>query len=365
MTENKLLKLREFGQSFWLDNISREILQSGYLKRLIDEDGLGGVTSNPTIFQKAMASGSLYDADMAAYASAGMTTEQIFEKLAVADIQEGADLLRPVYDRYNGQDGFISMEVSPYYAHDTAGTIDQAVHYFTVIDRPNLMVKVPATPEGIPAIEELVSQGRNINITLIFSLDAYEKVAEAYIRGLERYSEQGGDVSKIASVASFFVSRVDTLVDKLLAGKPEEETLRGKAGIANSKMAYARFQRIFSGPRWEALAKRGAHVQRVLWASTSTKDPRYPDTMYPDALIGPHTVDTMPDKTIDAFRDHGHPALTITKDLDQAQKDIDALAAIGIHMDDVTQQVLDEGVKLFSDSFDKLLGGLSVKIIHV
>ena len=364
MSENKLVKLKDFGQSVWSDNISREMLRSGELKRLFDEDGLTGFTSNPTIFQKAMASGTLYDADMEAYASAGMTTAQIFEKLAVADIKDGLDLLRPIYDRLQGRDGFGSMEVSPYLAHDTEGSMAEARHFFKVVDRPNLMVKIPAAPEGIPAIEELTAEGRNINITLIFSLDAYKQVAEAYIKGLERFVAQGGDPSRVASVASFFVSRVDTLVDKKLAGRPEEEALRGKAGIANSKMAYELFQGYFSGPRWEALAARGARVQRMLWASTSTKDPRYPDTMYADALIGPETVDTMPDQTIEAFRDHGHPALTITQGLDQAKADIAALEAAGIHMKDVTQELLDAGIQSFSDSFDKLMSGLSLKIIH-
>ncbi|HVN56047.1 MAG TPA: transaldolase [Anaerolineaceae bacterium] len=364
MSENMLLKLKDFGQSVWLDNISREILRNGEMKRMFDEDGITGFTSNPTIFQKAMASGDLYDADMEAYASVGMTTDQIFEKLAVADIKDGLDLLRPVYDRTEGRDGFGSMEVSPYLAHDTSGSIDQARHIFEIVDRPNLMVKIPAAPEGIPAIEELIAEGHNINVTLIFSLHAYEQVAEAYIKGLERFVAQGGDPSRVASVASFFVSRVDTLVDKKLAGRPEEEALRGKAGIANSKMAYSLFQHIFSGPRWEALAAHGARVQRVLWASTSTKDPRYPDTMYADALIGPDTVDTMPDQTVVAFRDHGHPALTITQGLDQAVKDVAALEAIGIHMKDVTQELLDAGIQSFSDSFDKLLADLSMKIVQ-
>jgi transaldolase len=357
-----LRELHQYGQSVWLDNISRDLLQSGGLKQLIDEDGIRGVTSNPTIFEKAMSAGRLYDADMARLAAQGKSIGEIYEALAVADISAAADLLRPTYDMTAGLDGYVSLEVSPLLAHDTGGTVAEAKRLFAAVNRPNVMIKVPATREGIPAIAELIGAGLNINVTLIFALSAYEGVMDAYLRGLEVRAERGGDLARAGSVASFFVSRVDTVVDKLLAGRPEENDLRGKAGIANARLAYERFQRVFAGPRWERLTSAGARVQRPLWASTSTKDPRYPDTLYADALIGPHTVDTMPPQTIDAFRDHGHPSLSITQDVKGAQLVMERLAAIGIGMDQVTQDLLDAGVKSFADSFEKLMAGLKSKV---
>ena len=362
MSVNHLRELHQYGQSVWYDNVSRELLRSGSLARLIADDGITGVTSNPAIFQKAMASGKLYDADITALAAAGKTVPEIYETLAVADIGAGADLLRPIYDRTAGRDGYISLEVSPHLANDTEATIAEAKRLRAWVNRPNLMIKVPATPAGIPAIKALIGSGLNINVTLIFALKAYEAVANAYIEGLEMWAQAGGDLQRVASVASFFVSRVDTSVDMQLAGQPVEQELRGQAGIANARLAYARFQEIFAGPRWEALAARGARVQRPLWASTSTKDPSYADTMYADALIGPHTVDTMPPQTVDAFRDHGQASQSVTENVDEARRVMERLAQAGIDMDAVTQELLDAGVKAFASSFDKLLGGLATKV---
>jgi transaldolase len=359
---NHLRELHEFDQSVWLDNISRDLLQSGELARLIAADGVTGVTSNPTILEKAISAGQLYDADIRTLAAAGKPVKEIYETLAVADITAGADLLRPIWDATAGRDGFISLEVSPHLAHDTAGTVAEAKRLRAWVNRPNLHIKVPATPEGIPAIRALIGAGINVNVTLIFALDAYEAVANAYIEGLEDFAAAGGDLSRVASVASFFVSRVDTAVDKLLVGRPQDAALRGKAAIANARLAYARFQEIFAGPRWEALAAQGGRVQRPLWASTSTKDPSYPDTIYADALIGPFTVDTMPPQTVDAFRDHGHAANTVTVGVAEARAALAQLAGLGIDLDAVTQELLDAGLKSFSASFDKLLAGLAAKV---
>jgi transaldolase len=359
---NHLRELAKFGQSVWLDNISRDLLQTGELKRLIDEDGITGVTSNPTIFEKAMSMGTRYDADMGALAAQRKRVGEIYEALAVADIAATADLLRPTYELTTGADGYVSLEVSPHLAHDTQGTIAEATRLFGAVNRPNVMIKVPATQEGIPAISALIGAGLNINVTLIFALESYRDVALAYIQGLETLAGAGGDLAHTGSVASFFVSRVDTAVDKLLTGRPEEAELRGKAGIANARLAYADFQQIFAGPRWERLTAAGARVQRPLWASTSTKDPHYPDTMYADGLLGPHTVDTMPPQTIEAFRDHGHAALTITQDVEGARQTMQRLAAAGIDTGQVTQDLLAAGVKSFEDSFDKLMSGLERKV---
>jgi transaldolase len=361
-TMNRITALREqFGQSVWIDFISRDALASGELARLVD-DGVVGLTSNPTIFEKAISSGKTYDADIAALARRGAPVKEAYEALAMADIASAADLLRPVYDRSDGLDGYVSLEVSPYLAHDTAATIAEAKRLFAAVNRPNLMIKVPGTPEGAPAIADLIGSGININVTLLFALDAYEAAAAAYIDGLEAWAAKGGNVRRVASVASFFVSRVDSVVDKLLAGHPREAELRGHSAIANAKLAYARFEEIFSTPRWQALAAKGARVQRPLWASTSTKNPNYRDTIYVDELIGPHTVNTMPPQTLEAFQDHGLVAQTLAGGAGEARALLAALASEGIDMDQVTQDLLRAGVASFSGSFDQLLDGLKGKM---
>jgi transaldolase len=359
---NRITALREqFGQSVWIDFISRDALASGELARLV-EDGVVGLTSNPTIFEKAISSGKSYDADIAALARGEKPVKEAYEALAMADITAAADLLRPVYDHSDGLDGYVSLEVSPHLAHDTAGTIAEAKRLFAAVSRPNLMIKVPGTPEGVPAIAELIGSGININVTLLFALDAYEAAAVAYLDGLDAWTAKGGDPHRVASVASFFVSRVDTAVDKQLSGHPRESELRGRAAVANAKLAYARFGQIFTGPRWQTLAANGARVQRPLWASTSTKNPNYRDTIYVDDLIGPHTVNTMPPQTLEAFRDHGRLAETVSASLDEAEEVLAALATAGIDMKQVTQELLRAGVASFSASFDQLLEGLRDKM---
>lgn len=366
---NPLLQLKEQGQSVWYDNIDRAQLVSGEFKRLLDEDGVSGVTSNPTIFDKAISSGHAYDEQITQLIKEGKGTSEIYDALVFQDIRTVADLLRPVYDRTNGQDGYVSVEVSPDLAHDTQKTISEAQRLWKTIDRPNLMVKIPATPEGIPAIKESLRHGININVTLIFSIEMYRQVAEAYISALEERNGTGEDVENIASVASFFVSRVDTLVDQRLEGlvkaNPAEQqklkALEGKAAIANARLVYADFQKIFGTPRFESLKHIGAHVQRPLWASTSTKNPAYRDVLYAEELVGPDTVDTMPLETIVNFRDHGRVRLSVEDDLADAKKTLDALEQLGIHYAQVTQQLLDEGVTKFADSFHQLFAGLDKK----
>ncbi len=367
-----LQQLLDFGQSVWYDNIARGLIKDGSIQKLIDESFVRGVTSNPTIFEKAISAGNDYDDQIKELVSGGHKAEAMFTSLAIQDIQQTCDLFRKIYDESEGVDGYVSMEVSPTLAHDTKGTIAEARTLYKQIDRPNVMIKVPATPEGMPAIETLIGEGINVNVTLIFSLQAYEQVAEAYVAGLEKLAASGKrPLNKVASVASFFVSRVDSLVDKLLdekiaaAAKADQkeklENLKGKAGIANSKLAYERFQVIFGADRFKPLKKQGARAQRLLWASTSTKNPRYRDVMYVEELIGPETVDTMPPATVIAFGDHGKAACTIDKNLDQAHQAIDSLEAAGISMEKVTGQLLAEGVKSFADSFTKLLEGVEGK----
>jgi transaldolase/glucose-6-phosphate isomerase len=372
--ENPLKELYKLGQSVWLDYIRRDLITTGELARMIQEDGLAGMTSNPSIFEKAISGSTLY-ADFIAQQETQVdesqhapTATQIFEALAVRDIQDAADILRVVYDRTNARDGYVSLEVSPLLAHDTEKTIAEARRLWKEVGRPNVMIKVPGTIEGAPAIRQLTGEGLNINVTLLFAQEAYERVAEAYIAGLESLVTNGGDISRIASVASFFVSRIDTLADKKLGEKlkftsnPGEQallkSLMGKAAIANARLAYEKYKQIFSGPRWDALKARGAQTQRLLWASTSTKNPAYRDVLYVEELIGPDTVDTMPPATIEAFRDHGKVAVTIEKDIAGAKKVLNDLASVGIPIEDVTQQVLDEGVKLFADAFDQLLAAI-------
>jgi transaldolase/glucose-6-phosphate isomerase len=359
---NPLKELNKHGQSIWLDYIHRKLFASGELKRLIEDDGLGGMTSNPTIFEKAIAHGTDYDETIRAALADNPRTEtgKIYERLAMEDIRAAADVLRPVYDGTGGADGFVSLEVSPHLAHDTEGTIVEAKRLNAEVDRPNVMIKVPATPAGIPAIEALIAEGVNVNITLMFSMGHYEAVARAYVRGLERAAEP----ARMASVASFFVSRVDTLVDAALEkiGAPEALALRGKIAIANSKVVYRRFEEIFHGEGFAALKSRGARVQRPLWASTGTKNPNYSDVLYVEELVGRDTVNTLPPATIDAFRDHGRVrGATVKENLDAARADIAKLAQLGIDLEEVGKKLQDDGVAAFAKSFDDLMAALEKK----
>ncbi len=368
---NPLLALKALGQSVWYDTIDRAQLVSGQFKRLLDEDGVVGVTSNPTIFQKSISQGGAYDEQMTQLIKEGKSTNEIYEALVITDITTVADMLRPIYDSTSGTDGYVSLEVSPDLAHNTEGTLSEVRRFWKIVDRPNLMIKIPATPEGIPAVRQSLTEGININITLIFSLDDYRKVADAYISALEDRNAEGKDISHIASVASFFVSRVDTLVDKLLedkikatsdnAERQKLKPLEGKAAIANARLVYQEFKRIFSTPRFETLKHSGAHVQRPLWASTSTKNPAYRDVLYAEELIGPNTVDTMPIETIENFRDHGRVSLTVENDIPRAKAELAALEEVGIHYDQVTKQLQDEGVQKFADSFHQLFQGIESK----
>lgn len=359
---NRIQQLHKLGQSIWLDYIERSMIRSGKLKALAEE-GVAGVTSNPTIFQQAIAKSDAYTDDLQQLASTSADTKTIFESLAIADIQAAADVMRPVFDANQGHDGFVSLEVAPDLAHETAATIDEARRLHAAVNRPNLMIKVPATKAGVPAIRQLIADGININVTLIFSLERYVEVMDAYIAGLTDRLNGGRPVDHVASVASFFVSRVDVNIDnrleKLAAAHPDRadhfKSLQGKAAVANAKLAYAQFEEIFTGAQWERLVAAGARVQRPLWASTSTKNPAYPDLIYVDPLIGPHTVNTMPPQTLDAFKDHGTPALTVGHALDEAREALDALAAVGIAMDEVTAELEADGVKKFVDSFVELL----------
>ncbi len=375
MAENPLTQLSACGQSVWNDNIQRTFVTNGDLQRLVEQDALGGVTSNPTIFEKAIGGSSDYDDDLKRYVGEGEDAEGVFKRLAVTDITLGADVLRPVYDRTEGQDGYISIEVSPSAAHDTPKTLDDAHYFWDAIGRPNVMIKVPASTEGIPAVEQLISEGINVNITLIFASEVYEQVIDAYLKGLEKRVEQGKPIDRLGSVASFFVSRVDTLVDKLLEEKAKKDNgenaaelkaLEGKAAIANAKIAYQIFEREFGSERFKKLAAKGARVQRPLWASTSTKNPNYPDTYYVEALVGRDTVDTMPPATIVAVRDHGKITCdTVTKGVDEAHAVIERLDKVGINMTDVTSQLTTEGIASFTKSLDTLLETIRKKAAEI
>jgi transaldolase/glucose-6-phosphate isomerase len=361
MTMNPLKRLESCGQAPWLDYLKRSLLVSGELKTLIERDGLKGMTSNPSIFEKAIAESDEYTDALEKFQAAGdHSINEIYEHLAIADIKAGADALHPVFDQTRGRDGYISLECSPYLANDTEATVAEALHLWKAVDKPNLMVKVPATPAGLPAIQRLLAKGLNINITLLFSVAVYEQVVEAYLSGLEELAKNGGDVSKSASVASFFVSRIDSAVDKRLdkrADKSAADRLRGKIAIANAKVAYERYKALFAGPRWQKLADKGARTQRLLWASTSTKNPAYKDTMYVEELIGRDTVNTMPPATMDAFRDHGEAKPdTVEHDLAGAHTLMSTLEQQGISLKEITDELVEEGVKSFADSFDKLLG---------
>ena len=356
----KLNRMAEQGQAIWLDFIRRSFSISGELGILV-EQGLRGVTSNPSIFEKAIAGSEDYAADLGELVEAGKSDNEIYEALTLNDIQLAADILRPVYDATDGQDGYVSLEVNPGLAHETDGTLREAERLFNVLDRPNAMIKIPATPEGIPAIEGAVSKGINVNVTLIFSVKHYQAAALAYIAGLENYRDNGGNIARVASVASFFVSRVDTAVDKLLDGINGGDKLVGKASIANAKIGYERYKRIFSSERWQKLANLGARVQRPLWASTSTKNPAYPDTLYVDELIGPDTVNTIPPETLEAFLHHGKIAPTLESELDQAHSHLARLEQLGIDLDAVTETLQADGVTAFARSFAGLMSSIAAK----
>jgi transaldolase len=369
MSENPLLKLQSFGQSIWLDFLSRALLASGQLKRLIGEDGLRGVTSNPAIFEKAIAGSSEYDDDVRTLARQGKSTAEIYEALTVADVQAAADLFRPVYDRLDGRDGFVSLEVSPHLAYDTEGTIAEARHLWSRLGRPNVFIKVPATKPGLPAIRQLISEGVNVNVTLLFGLPRYREVAEAYIAGLEDRAARGLPLDRVASVASFFLSRIDVLLDPVLEriaqeGGTKGEIARGLIGevaIASAKVAYQIYQEIYRGERFQRLVRQGARTQRLLWASTSTKNPAYSDVKYVEPLIGPDTINTMPLETLNAYRDHGNPAPRLEEGVAHAYRVLEQLAQVGIDLDQATQQLEEEGVHKFVVPFDNLMALLESK----
>jgi transaldolase len=371
MAHERASRLLAFGQSIWQDDISRGQLTSGFLKRMVEETGIRGVTSNPTIFEKAIASGNDYDAQIASLLNAGKSALEIFEAVEVDDIRDACDLLRPVYDSSDAVDGYVAIEVSPDAARDADSTREQVRRLWAAVNRPNLMVKIPGTVEGIPVIQEMLAEGVNINVTLLFSIDSYRNVANAFVAALEERHANGLPVDRIASVASFFVSRVDTLVDKLLDEKAAATNdaelhdiyagLKGTIAVANAQLAYAAFQEIFSGTRWEALEAAGARPQRPLWASTGTKNPAYSDTLYVDTLIGPHTVNTMPGKTIEAFLDHGTVSRTVDADIDGARSLIAELHTTGIDLKAVTDQLEEEGIASFVKSFESLLEGVESK----
>jgi transaldolase len=363
--KNTIQRLYDLGQSIWCDNLSRSMLDRGELDRLIDL-GIVGITSNPTIFMKAITGSADYDEKIQALLAQGLDGLDLYEGLVVPDIADAADRLRPVYDRTNGIDGFVSLEVNPRLAYDADATIAEARRLFAELDRPNVFIKVPATREGIPAIEVLIAEGVNVNVTLIFAIEMYERVMRAYIDGLRRLANTGRNISRVASVASFFVSRIDTLVDKkldaLAPSNPHAKKLLGKAAVANAKLAYARFREVFAPHTdFSDLATQGARVQRPLWASTSTKNPAYPTTMYVDELIGPDTVNTLPPQTIDAVLASGRTEVNLTRELDQARRVIESLESLGISMNQVTSELTRDGVDLFAESFGELLANLAAK----
>jgi len=363
MSSNPLKRLGTLGQSIWLDYIRRDLMSSGGLRRLIEEDGLRGMTSNPSIFEKAIAESHDYDEDIRAMALMGKGAEATYETLSQRDVESAADEFRPLYDRTDGQDGFVSLEVNPHLAHDTKKTVKDARRLWAALNRPNVFIKVPATADGLPVIQELISQGINVNVTLLFGLPRYRQAAEAYIAGIEARVAQGKPVKHVASVASFFVSRIDALVDPLLeklmvqGGKEADlaKETRGQVAIASAKMAYQSYKEIFGSDRFRKLAAQGARVQRLLWASTGTKNPDYRDVKYVEALIGPDTVNTAPIKTLDAYRDHGEPKARLEQDVNEARSVLARLPELGIGIDNVTRQLEDEGVEKFIKPFDKLM----------
>jgi transaldolase/glucose-6-phosphate isomerase len=368
---NPFLALEGAGQAVWLDFLHRRILDDGELQRLIDHDGLKGLTSNPSIFEKAIGDGDAYDSQVKANARHGDGPEAIYERIAISDIKGAADIFRPTYERLNGKDGYVSLEVSPRLANDAEGTIAEARRLWRAVDRPNLMIKVPGTAAGVPAIRQLIAEGINVNVTLLFGVDAYLDVAEAHMAGLERCLAAGGDISRVHGVASFFVSRIDTRIDSGIDARlkaspaPEEarrlQRLRGRIAIANAKRAYQRYLELLEDPRWKPLAAAGAAPQRLLWASTGVKDPAYRDTLYAEELIGRDTVDTLPPATIDAFRDHGKVAPTLTEGVAEAEHDLAEAEGLGLDLDGVTAALVVDGVKLFAEAFDKLLAAVAAK----
>ena len=374
-TQNPILEIEnQYGQSIWMDNLSRDIIESGELKQSIADKGIKGITSNPSIFEKAIAGNKIYDSAIEAGIKADKSVQEIYEDLIFTDIRNACDIFMPVYEESNGLDGFVSIEVPPSLAKSTDdSTIKEARRYFKAIDRPNLMIKIPGTPEGLPAVEQAISEGMSINVTLLFSVQSYIDTAWAYIKGLEKRAEAGEDISKVASVASFFLSRIDVKIDDLIDSKLESaegddkaklEAIKGKVAIANAKIAYQKYKEIFSGDRWEALAAKGAKVQRLLWASTSTKNPEYSDVMYVDELVGEDTVNTLPPDTIDACVDHCDPGDRIETDLDAAHQVIDGLKddAVDIDLDTVMDELLDEGIDKFIKPFESLMSSLENKV---
>ncbi|VEP15224.1 Transaldolase [Hyella patelloides LEGE 07179] len=360
-----------YGQSIWMDNLSRDIIESGELKELIDNKGIVGITSNPAIFEKAIAGNKIYDNDIAEGIKAGKSVEEIYEDLVFTDIRNACDIFLPVYEKTNGLDGYVSIEVPPNLAKDTDTTIAEAKRYYKAIGKPNVMIKIPGTPEGLPAVEAVIAEGINVNVTLLFAVDSYINTAWAYISGLEKFAEAGGDISKIASVASFFLSRIDSNIDnrldaKIAAGGNEAKLkeIKGKIAIANAKIAYQKYKEIYSSDRWQALAAKGASVQRLLWASTSTKNPEYSDVMYVDELVGADTVNTLPPNTIEACADHCDPANRIESNVEQAQDVINALADedVGINLDEVMDELLEEGIDKFIKPFESLMSSLEDKV---
>ncbi len=374
-THSPLHLLSALGQSVWVDFLSRESIRTGHLQRLIDDDAVVGATSNPTIFQKAMTAGDAYDEQLRELREEGLDARESFWRLAERDIKDACDLFRPIWDGGSGRDGYVSLEVAPDLAYDTLATYNEAMRLHDTVDRANLMVKIPATKPGLAAIEDVIAQGRSINVTLIFSLRRYAEVAESYVRGLERLIASGGDPRKVASVASFFVSRIDTEADRRLDELAGERTaagdgagsakgverLKGRLAVANARLAYQHYRAVFRGPRWEFLASKGATPQRVLWASTSTKNPSYPDTLYVEELIGPDTVNTMPEETIAAYQDHGRPRARLQAELGEAQRLLEELARVGVDYDDLTDALEREGVQKFADSFEQLVEALAEK----
>jgi transaldolase len=358
---NRLREIEALGQSIWIDNLNRELLDGGALRRLIEDDGLSGVTSNPTIFEKGMGQSDRYDDAFREAAGESQDPQDIFERLAYADVRDAADLLRPTFERTGGQDGYVSFELPASLAHDAEGSIEAAQRHHDALDRPNVLIKVPGTEAGVRAFEQLTARGVNVNVTLLFAVSRYEEIAEAYMRGLERRVEADEPVDRSASVASFFVSRVDTKIDEALE-RAGREDLQGRAAVANAKIAYQSFRRIFSGERWQRLEAAGANLQRPLWGSTSTKNPDYPDTLYVDELIGPDTVNTMPAATLEAARDHANPARTVDRDLEVAHAHMSAVRDAGVDVNEIVcRELVDEGVKAFADSYSSLLHTLSEK----